>query len=217
MAHQSGLTLLSLSKSCSSKAVLKVLQEIIARDGVREEIKTHHSSAFKSTVVEQFCEECGSKQNFGTPCVHTFVGKVERHLRTFQDFVQTYLIEDSNFERAISRSLYVMNFRVHKRLNRNPIGKIESISKLEFPKKDLLESVHDSSGRDFAENFYSKGELVEIVDGRSRGEEDLKVRLNSEGTVGKFIVLNCWNQRNQKSKFDFNPKRVIKESNGGKI
>ena len=43
-----------ISKSCSTKAVIKLLGEIIARDGVPEEIKTDNESAFQSTALKSF-------------------------------------------------------------------------------------------------------------------------------------------------------------------
>ena len=173
-----------ISKNFSSKSVIKLLNEIIARDGAPQEIKTDQASAFKSLETKKFCEDWGIKQKLGTPYVHTSVGIVERHLRAFQDFVKTYLSEDPIFKKAIARALYVMRFTVHKSLKatpfeihygRKPVRKLDSLLNLEFPDKDLLESVRDSSGKVVAENFYPKDEIEDMVEermhGRSRGEK----------------------------------------------
>ncbi len=112
-----------ISNNCSSKSVIKLLNEIIAPDGVPQEIKTDQASAFKSFETKKFCEDWGIKQKLGTPYVHTSKVEIERHLRAFQDFVKTYLIEDPNFKKAIARALYVMRFTVHKGINATPFEK----------------------------------------------------------------------------------------------
>ena len=190
-----------ISKNCSTKSVIKLLNEIIARDGVPQEIKSDLASAFKSAELKKFCEEWGIRQKFGTPYLQFSVGIVERHLRTFQDFLKTYLIEDADFKKAIAKALYVMRFTVHKSLNvtpfekhygRKPVRKLDNLLNLEFPEKDLLESVRDSSGKVVAENFYSTDENADMVEertyGRSRGEKDLREVLKTKKTVGNFAV-----------------------------
>ena len=191
-----------LSNGCSAKAVLKLLQEIIIRDGVPGEIKTDHAAVFKSQAVKEFCEDWGIKHRFGTPYVHSSVGVVERHLRTFQDSLKTFLLEEGNFRKAVSRALYVMRFTLHQTLKttpfekhygRKPVRKLENLLNLDFPLKDLLESVRDANGKAVAENFYSKEELEDLDNerryGRSRNQKDLRELLKSNKPVGKFVVL----------------------------
>ena len=129
-----------------------------------------------------------------------------------------------------------MRFTVHQSLNvtpfekhygRKPVGKLDNLLNLEFPDKDLLESVRDSSGRIVAENFYSKEEIEELVHGRtygrSREEKDLREILKQKKTVGKFVVSKSRKANNLESRFDNTPKRVIHETQhtvtiiGGKI
>ncbi len=129
-----------------------------------------------------------------------------------------------------------MRFTVHqflkvtpfeKHYGRKPVRKLDNLLNLEFPEKDLLESVRDSSGRVVAENFYSKEEIEELVHGRtygrSREDKDLREMLKQKKTVGKFVVLKSRKANNLESKFDNTPKRVIEETQhtvtveGGKV
>ena len=67
-----------------------------------------------------------------------------------------------------------------------------------------------------AENFYSKEEIGDFVEGRvygrSRGERDLREMLKQKKMFGRFFVLKSRKPNNVKSKFDSDPKKVIGES-----
>ncbi len=70
--------------------------------------------------------------------VHTSVGIVGRHLRTFQDYLKAALIEERNFKNTIEKFLHVLRFIVHqgsgvttfeKHYGRKPLQKLDKVMK----------------------------------------------------------------------------------------
>ncbi len=83
--------------------MIKLLQEQFNRDGAPEEIKSYLAASFKSEEVRKFCVNWVINQSFETPYLHTSVRIVKRHLRTFQVSLETFLIEDPDFKKAVER------------------------------------------------------------------------------------------------------------------
>ena len=123
---------------------------------------------------------------FSTPYVHTPIGTVERNLRTLENHIKTYLIEDNNFRKAVNRATRVLRFTISKstgatpfeiHFGRKPRNIFSNLIDLENDGKGIIENVYDLQGNHLAQNQYEADQLRRHVfnrtHGKSASEEDL--------------------------------------------
>ncbi len=105
---------------CSTKSVIKFLKAYFEDNGLPAEIKTDNGAAFKSNEFANFLADLSIKLTFCTPYVHNAIGTVERTLRTLQDYMKVYLIEENNLKKAVRRATTTLRKTISKSTGKTP-------------------------------------------------------------------------------------------------
>ena len=91
-----------VTSHCTTKAATKFLNHIFEENGLPVELKTDNATAFTSADFSRFTEMNKIKHSFCTPYVHNAIGTVERNIRTLQDYMKVYLVEENNFKKLLN-------------------------------------------------------------------------------------------------------------------
>ena len=213
-------------KSCSSKSAIKFLNSLIESDGVPKSIKVDNATAFKSTEFKAYSAKLNLVVNYSTPYVHTPIGLVERNIRTLEDYVKTFLIENNDLKGAVKRAVKTIRFSWSASLDKTPfecyMGRkprtvLSNICDLENKGKDLVENVYDKSGNHLTQIHYTAKHLRDMDKdrkyGRSARTEDLQkeIRKRKVSSQRYFVVRNR-NKKNLASKFETRIRPIISET-----
>ncbi len=90
-----------------------MLQSIVEVNGIPKQFKTDNASAFKSADLKNYLAELNIDLKYSTPYVHTPIGLIERTIRTMEDYVKTFLIEENvkkKKKRAVKRAVKALRF-----------------------------------------------------------------------------------------------------------
>ena len=216
-----------VTKACNSKTAMALLNKIIEETGVPRTIKTDNASAFTSNKFQDFVNRYHIKHHFSTPYVHTPIGTVERNLRTLENYIRTFLIEDNNLKSAVKPATKVIRFTIskstgltpfEKHFGRKPRNVFNNLLDLENPGRGLLEKVFDMDGSHLAQNSYDADLLQRMVfnrtHGRSASDEDIQKELLKRQVRPKFqyFVVKNHSRKGMESRFNLEPHFEVSEA-----
>ena len=129
---------------------VKILEQYINLNGVPKTIRTDNATAFTGRLFREYCRRHYIKLKYGTPCIHTPTGLVERGVRTLKENLLTNIKAGERFGKALDISLDVMRKTPHTRLKksafelhygRKPNTEISNLLKLDTVEKLTKDSV----------------------------------------------------------------------------
>ena len=107
----------------TSKTAKIFLEQNILLKGIPQTIRTDKGTAFIEREFRQMCKNLNIKMIYGTPCIHTATGLVERGVKTLKDIMRTNLEDKCNLNEALYRSLLLMRTTIHSKLKGSPFGR----------------------------------------------------------------------------------------------
>ncbi len=215
------------TKACNTKTVTKLLSRITDKSGLPQSIKTDNATALTSSKFQDTVNRSHIKHRFTAPYVHTPIGTVERNIRTLEDYIRTFLIEDNHLKPAVERATKVIRSTVSKSTVTTPFQKhfgraahyvFTNLLNLENPGRDIRENVYDLEGNHLAQNTYTADLISRMVFNRSCGcsasTEDLQKELLKRQVSSKFqyFVVKNHSRKEMESRFELNPHRVVSET-----
>ncbi len=189
------------------------------------EIKTDNGSAFKFREFSVVLTESRVKLSFCTPYIHNAIGTVERSLRTLQDYLKVFLIEDNNLKRAVRRATLTLRKTISKSTGKTPFGIhfgrkhrsiLTNVIDLENGAKDIVENLYDLRGNHLVQNTYSAKQLKQMEFDRRYGktctDKDLEHERLKRAVSTNFFVMKNHDFKGLESRFELNPKRTVTET-----
>ena len=172
----------NFTKSCSSKAGIKLLNRIIGDNGLSKSIKTDNATAFKSGEFKKFTAANPISHKLSTLYVYTPIGTVERNRRTLENHIKTYLIEKNNLRKAVDRAIRLRRFTVSKstgatpfeiHFGRKPRSIFDNLLDLNNESRGIIENIYDLNGNHSAQNQFEQEAIKKMVFNRSYGKSAL--------------------------------------------
>ena len=96
--------------SGSTKNRIKLLEGITELNGVPKSLMVDNSSAFESTELKNFLAESEKCVKYSTPYVYTPIELVERTIRTIEEYIKTFPVEENVLKKAVKRATRVTRF-----------------------------------------------------------------------------------------------------------
>ncbi len=212
-------------KSCSSRNVVKLLDNLVESDGVPRSIKVDIATAFKSTEFRSYSARLNLVVKYSTPYVHTPIGVVERNIRTIEGYLKSFLLEDNNLKRALSRATKTIRFAWSSSTNRTPFelyhGRkprtiLSNIVDLEPGGKELVENIVDKHGNQLTQVHYStkyfEGLAKERKFGKSANTQELQREIRKRKVSKRYFVVKNRNANNLASKFETRVRPLVAET-----
>ncbi len=216
-----------VTKSCSTKCSIKLLEQVIEENGYPKTIKTDNATAFKSAEFRKFTDKHRLTHNFSTPYVHTPIRTVERNLRRLESYIKIYLFEDHNFRNAVNRATRMLRFTISKatgatpfeiHFDRNPRTIFNNLIDLDNDGKGIIENIYDLQGNHLAQTQHEPNEIRRQVFNRTHGKsastEDMTKELQKRKVRPRiqFFVTKCRKPYSLSSKFETRPRAVTTET-----
>ena len=104
----------------TGKTAKTFLEQYILLNGIPQTIRTDKGTAFTGNEFRTACKKLNIKLIYGTPCIHTATGLVERGIKTLKDLMKTNLEDKCTVSEALGRSLRVMRTTVHSTIKETP-------------------------------------------------------------------------------------------------
>ncbi len=141
--------------SGSTKNRIKLLEGITELNGVPKSLMVDNSSAFESTELKNFLAESEKCVKYSTPYVYTPIELVERTIRTIEEYIKTFPVEENVLKKAVKRATRVTRFSwsagtkrtaFHLFFNSKRGAKLINTIDLENKPNDVLKNVYDAQG-----------------------------------------------------------------------
>ena len=110
----------NVTKHCTTKSATKFLTSVFVDNGLPYEIKNDNATAFTSRAFAHFIDSYKVKHPFCTPYVHNAIGTVERNVRTLQDYMRVYLIQNNNLKQAVRKATQTICKTISKSTGKTP-------------------------------------------------------------------------------------------------
>ncbi len=216
-----------VSKAGNTKTAIALLNRTVDESGVPYSIKTDNATAFTSSKFQDTVNRLHIIHRLSTPYVHTPIGTVERNIRTLEEYVRTFLIEDNHLKTAVKRATKVIRFTVSKSTGTSPFQKhhgraprnvFNNLLDLDNSGRGILKNVYDLDGSYLAQNSYEPDLISRMVfnrtHGRSASSEDLNKELLKRQVSNKFqyFVVKNHSRKGMESRFELTPHKVLSET-----
>ena len=118
--HYSGRPTACICKASTGKTATFLKQYLFLLNGIPQTIGKDKRTAFLGKEFRTVCRHLNIKLIYGTPCIHTATGLIERRNKTRKDLMKTNLADNCNLNEALYRSLTVLRKTVHSKIKKTP-------------------------------------------------------------------------------------------------
>lgn len=94
-----------------------IINSCILIYGVPKQILTDMGTEYKNSIMQEICQILQIDQNFSTPNHHETVGSIERNHRTFNEYVRSYLTENTDWDELLLYFSLCYNTTPHTSFN----------------------------------------------------------------------------------------------------